>query len=317
MKHFLVTGAAGFIGSSIADYLLNGGHKVTGLDNFDDFYPRDSKQANTQQALTSPNYKFVEGDINDRHLVDKLVAPVDMVLHIAAKAGVLPSINNPHDYIVNNISGTRTILESMASNQVKKLIFASSSSVYGNNSKIPFNEADPVDQPISPYAFTKRSCELMNFTYHSLSGLDIINLRFFTVYGPRQRPDLAIHKFTRMINEGKPITMYGDGETGRDYTFIDDIVSGVASATDYLFAHDHCYEIINLGNHHPVKLTDLISELEKAIGKKVLIEQLPKQPGDVDYTYADISKAKDLLGYEPRVSMEEGLKRFIDWYNES
>ena len=313
-KNILITGAAGFIGSHTAEKFLQRGCNVIGFDNFDSFYPREIKERNLKTALAVKNFSFIEGDITKISDLEKLPAEIDLVIHLAAKAGVRPSIENPSAYINTNINGTQNILEWMRKRKISKMIFASSSSVYGNNLKVPFSETDNVDFPISPYAFTKKACELINHNYHHLYNIDIINLRFFTVYGERQRPDLAIHKFTKNIFEGKPIPMFGDGSTARDYTYIADIVNGIAASYDYLISHNDVFEIINLGNSSPVDLKTLIEKIYTATGATTQIEKLPKQAGDVERTFADISKANFFLNYEPRTTLDEGLKKFAEWF---
>jgi len=316
MHSILLTGCAGFIGSHVAERLLRMDHRVVGIDNFDPFYARQMKEQNLRECRAFRNFEFHEADLKDPEALAGLHTNFDFVIHIAAKAGVLPSVDDPRAYIDNHIVATQNVLEFMREKQVRKLLFASSSSIYGNNEKTPFHEADSVDHPISPYAFTKRSCELMNHTYHHLYGLDILNLRFFTVYGPRQRPDLAIHKFIGLIDRDEPVTMFGDGSTARDYTFINDTVSGVVNAMNFLLEKKYVCEIVNLGNNHPVELKTLIDTLYELLGKTPNIRQLPMQPGDVNITYADISKAGELFGYRPRTSLREGLKSFIEWYYE-
>jgi len=316
LKNILITGIAGFIGSHLSELLLNNGYKVIGIDNFDSFYSTDIKKRNLKKSLSINNFTFIEADIISKDSLNKIQTEIDVVIHIAAKAGVLPSIQDASGYIDANIKGTNNILDWMKERSIKKLLFASSSSVYGNSKEIPFNETQSVDKLISPYAFTKRSCELMNYVYHHLYGIDILNLRFFTVYGPRQRPDLAIHKFVKMIDEGKSITMYGDGSTARDYTYVADTVAGVFNAMNYLLNNEKVFETVNLGNNHPVTLKELIDMLYKLMNKKPDIIQMPMQPGDVDVTYADISKAKALFNYKPQKPFREGLMDFINWYNE-
>ncbi|ARK10659.1 GDP-mannose 4,6-dehydratase [Fibrella sp. ES10-3-2-2] len=310
----VVTGCAGFIGSHLTDRLLASGYRVIGIDNFDSFYDRSVKERNVAGALSHPNFTFIEADIRNSEWLNKLDADVEAVIHIAAKAGVRPSIEQPHEYISTNIAGTNNLLAWMQQRGIKKMVFASSSSVYGNNEKIPFSETDSVEQPISPYAFTKRSCELLTHNYHHLYGMGIINLRFFTVYGERQRPDLAIHKFVRMMAADEAIPMFGNGDTSRDYTYVSDTVDGIVAALTYLDEHPSTYEIINLGNHSPVTLQTLVTTLYRLMDKSPNIQRLPMQPGDVDRTYADVSRAAALLGYKPKVSLEEGLSRFVDWY---
>jgi UDP-glucuronate 4-epimerase len=316
MATILLTGAAGFIGSHLSEALINMGHQVIGVDNFDSFYPQRVKLNNLAYSQTTSKFKFYQVDLRYMDQLRTITEPVDAVIHLAAKAGVLPSLKDPQEYINSNIIGTQHVLLFMQERGIKKYVFASSSSVYGNNKKIPFSETDNVDRPISPYAFTKKSNELMNFTFHKLYNIDTINLRFFTVYGPRQRPDLAIHKFIKMIKEDKPVTIYGDGSTARDYTFVADTVKGVVAALEYVFANTGVYEIVNLGNNSPVKLIDLVNTIYKVLDKEPNLVYLPMQPGDVDITYADISKAQKLLGYFPDTSLEIGIRSFTEWYDE-
>ena len=312
----LITGAAGFIGSHVAEALLRGGDRVVGLDNFDAFYDRRMKEDNLRPASASENFTLVEGDIRDPETVGdtfRRFGPFDVVLHLAAKAGVRPSIEDPRGYEAVNIAGTLNLLEAAAgSTPAPRFVFASSSSVYGNNPKAPFSESDSVDNPISPYAATKKAGELLCYTYHHLHQLPVYCLRFFTVYGPRQRPDLAIHKFTDRILRGEPIQMFGDGTNSRDYTYIDDIVRGVLQA----IRRCEGYEIINLGSRNPVTLTDMIDTVAAACGKTPVIEQLPMQPGDVNRTYADVEKAARLLDYGPTMDFEEGVRAFAQWYRQ-
>ncbi len=308
----LVTGAAGFIGSHLCETLLTDGHRVIGLDNFDPFYPAPVKWGNVQWALSHPAFKLEEGDIRDRQLLRRIFTqqPVDVVIHLAAKAGVRPSILQPSEYFDVNVNGTLQILESMAETRVKRLLFASSSSVYGNQAKTPFSETDDVSHPISPYAASKRSGELLVHTWHHLYGMDVACLRLFTVYGPRQRPDLAIHKFAQLALENKPIPLYGDGKTRRDYTFVADIVQGMRQILEL---PSWGYEIFNLGGGRPVTLTDMVHALEAALGRTLEVQFMPKQPGDVEQTYADISKAFRYFGYRPRVDLPEGVRQFTTW----
>ncbi len=311
MKNYLVTGGAGFIGSHLVDNLLSEGNNVISIDNFDNFYSRDVKLKNISNALTFDTFQLVEGDIRDRKILDDLFSNnyFDVVIHLAAKAGVRPSIEDPEGYYDVNINGTLNILEAMKAYDIKKMIFASSSSVYGNNKKVPFSENDVVDFPISPYAATKKSGELLCHTYHHLYDFKINCLRFFTVYGPRQRPDLAIHKFTKRILNGETIQMFGDGTTKRDYTYIDDIIQGIKLAIHNL----NGFEVFNLGESRTIMLKDLINIIENEIGEKAKIEKLPLQPGDVEQTFADISKAKELLEYDPQFEIEHGIRNFIEW----
>ncbi|MBK5202477.1 MAG: GDP-mannose 4,6-dehydratase [Prolixibacteraceae bacterium] len=318
MKNIIVTGCAGFIGSHLCERLLKDGSFVIGIDNFDPFYSRSIKESNINKFRNNPNFKFLEFDLSNKEELNKLLkgTKADLIIHLAGKAGVRPSIENPEDYIRANIISTQNILSFMKDNGIKKLAFASSSSIYGNTKDTPFNEEQDVNKPISPYAFTKKACELLNYTYHALYDIDILNLRFFTVFGPRQRPDLAIHKFTKLIINNQEIPMFGDGTTSRDYTYFEDTINGICLSIEYLFQHKKVYEIINLGNNHPVKLLDLIATIEKATGKKAKIKQLPMQSGDVDITYANIDKAKKLLGYQPKYSFEEGINNFVVWYKQ-
>lgn len=308
----LVTGGAGFIGSHLCEALLARGEHVVALDNFDPFYDPQIKRANLAGCLASPLFTLAEGDIRDIEQVGEVFADgdFDIIVHLAARAGVRSSMEDPLAYQDVNVRGTMVLLEAARQFEVKKFIFASSSSVYGNNPKVPFSESDCVDFPISPYAATKKACELICHTYSHLYGIDLTSLRFFTVYGPRQRPDLAIHTFTRLIEAGRPIPVFGDGSSRRDYTYIDDIIQGV------LAAMDRCqgYRIYNLGHSQPVRLAELIERLELVLGKKAKIDRQPAQPGDVDCTYADVSRARAELGYEPKVRLEEGLERFAAWF---
>lgn len=311
-----MTGAAGFIGSHLCEALLNEGFTVTGIDNFDPFYDRSVKEKNLELSLSHSNFHFKEGDAGNSDLLNSIHHSIDIVVHLAAKPGVLPSIMNPSAYIRTNIEATGNLLEWMQQKGLRKLVFASSSSVYGNNASIPFSEEDGVNEPISPYAFTKRSCELMNYTYHMLYQFDIVNLRFFTVYGERQRPDLAIHKFVRQIFSHQPITIYGNGTTARDYTYYSDTVSGIIAAIDYVATHKGVWETFNLGNHSPVTLIDLVNTIGNKAGIEPVLVYEPMKPGDVNITYASIDKAGEKLGYHPRVKLEDGIKNFIGWYKE-
>lgn len=308
---FLITGGAGFIGSNLTDKLLSEGHSVICHDNFDDFYSPSIKRENISQALKNKDFSLVSGDIRDKTLLGKIFSDnkVDMVIHLAARAGVRPSIQNPSLYYDVNVNGTLCLLEEMRKAGISQMIFASSSSVYGNNRKTPFSENDIVDFPISPYAATKKAAELLCHTFHHLYGFDIFCLRFFTVYGPRQRPEMAIHMFAQNILEQVPIKMFGDGSSKRDYTYIEDIVSGIRGAAKNLKG----YEIINLGESQTISLSELVTLIEKKIGKKAIVEVLPSQSGDVDITFADISKAQRLIGYSPQTGIEAGIGRFTDW----
>ncbi|MFT7618515.1 MAG: UDP-glucuronate 4-epimerase [Planctomycetota bacterium] len=311
MSRILVTGGAGFIGSHLVDRLLERGDEVVCFDNFNEFYDPAIKQENIEAHLQSPHYTIVEGDLRDVNEVAQCFdKPIDMIVHLAAMAGVRPSLDDPGLYVDVNLRGTINLYDAAVKAGVKKVVFASSSSVYGANKKVPFHEDDVVDYPVSPYAATKKSGELLSHTYHHLHGLDITCLRFFTVYGPRQRPEMAIHKFTRLIDEGGVVPMFGDGSTRRDYTYVDDIIDGVTKAMD------HCsgFHTYNLGESQTIELKDLISEIESALGKTANIDQRPEQPGDVRQTFADISRAKDELGYAPLTDVKTGVSQFVDWY---
>lgn len=311
----LLTGAAGFIGSHLCESLLARGNHVTGLDNLEPFYDPAIKQQNLKAFGDHPNFKFIQGDLLRMQDLSFLTKnSFDVVIHLAAKAGVLPSIKDPDSYMQTNITGTHNLLEQMRKADIRKMLFASSSSVYGNAKPIPFKEGTTPTVPISPYAFTKLAGELLTDTYYDRHDFDILNLRLFTVYGPRQRPDLAIHKFSRLISEGKPIQMYGDGSSARDYTFIEDTLKGIHGALDFVMSRNDVYETFNLGMHTPMKLKDMISLLEEALGKKAVVEALPMQEGDVDITYADISKAREKLGYAPSTDITEGLRAFVSWF---
>jgi UDP-glucuronate 4-epimerase len=311
--NILVTGCAGFIGSHLTDKLLADGHSVIGIDNFDPFYNIALKKDNLSNALKSKNFQFIEADLKNADSFEIFPVNVDCVIHLAAKAGVRPSILNPQDYIASNIVATENILSWMKEKKIQKILFASSSSVYGNNLKTPFSETDNTDFPISPYAYTKKSCELLLHTYHHLYQIDVINLRFFTVYGPRQRPDLAIRKFIELIKNDQPINIYGDGSTGRDYTYVDDTVKGVINSLEYIMSHTGVFEIINLGNSNPIKLSELVNTIYNCLGKTPNIIKYPMQPGDVELTYADISKAKSLINYSPTTSLVNGINSVIKW----
>jgi UDP-glucuronate 4-epimerase len=306
----LITGAAGFIGSHLSERLLDDGLMVVGLDNFDDFYNPQIKRQNIRGCLKNKNFKLIEADIRDSAAVDKTVGGgIEIIVHLAAKAGVRPSIEKPLLYADVNINGTMVLLEAAKKHKVNKFIFGSSSSVYGNNKKVPFSERDSVDFPISPYAATKKAGELICHTYHHLYGISITPLRFFTVYGPRQRPDLAIHKFAKLIEQGKPIPVYGDGAMMRDFTYIDDIIDGTVAAMNKCTG----FSIYNLGKSRPISVNDLIAEIEKALGKKAVKQYLPSQPGDVERTFADVTKAINELGYKPNTTIPDGLAKFVQW----
>ncbi|MGD0553151.1 MAG: SDR family NAD(P)-dependent oxidoreductase [Sedimentisphaerales bacterium] len=309
----IVTGAAGFIGSHLCERLLKDGWTVVGVDNFDNFYDPQVKRNNIKNCLRNKQFKLVEADIRDSAAMNNVASEgADVIVHLAARAGVRPSIAQPALYTDVNINGTVTLLEAAKKNNIKKFVFASSSSVYGNNKKVPFSEDDNVDFPISPYAATKKAGELICHTYHHLAGISMTCLRFFTVYGPRQRPDLAIHKFARLIEDGKPIPVYGDGSMTRDFTYIDDIIDGTVAGIKKCAG----YNIYNLGESRPITLNNLIGEIEKALGKKAVIERLPLQPGDVERTYADVTKARRDLGYNPNTDISAGLKCFVEWFRQ-
>lgn len=311
MQHILITGGAGFIGSSLAEQLIHENHEVTILDNFDPFYDENIKKKNIAKLLDHPQFKLLEIDICDLpSLRSKLVDQYDAIVHIAAKAGVHASIQTPILCQQVNVLGTQHMLEIAKEKGIKQFVFASSSSVYGVNPNVPWKETDQDMLPISPYASSKLSCELLGHVYTKLYGIRFVALRFFTVYGPRQRPDLAIHKFAKKIKNGESIPVFGDGSTRRDYTFINDLLKGIRGAINYT-ASD--YEIINLGNHRTVSLSEMIETIEKVFEKKAIINRLPMQPGDVPQTYADISKANRLLGYQPTTTFEEGIQQFRDW----
>jgi UDP-glucuronate 4-epimerase len=311
MARIVVTGAAGFIGSHLCEALTARGDYVVGFDCFDDFYDPAVKRRNIAALLGLANFEMVEGDIRDEAAVaEAFGGGVDSVVHLAARAGVRPSIEQPLLYQDVNIRGTMVLLEACRAANIRKFIFASSSSVYGNNEKVPFSESDNVDNPISPYAATKKAGELICHTYHSLYGIATSCLRFFTVYGPRQRPDLAIHKFMSLIDAGRPIPVFGDGSMMRDFTYIDDIVNGVVRSIDRCAG----YKIYNLGESQPVSLADLIGLIETAMGRKAIIDRRPMQPGDVNQTYADVSRAGADLGYVPSTDMPTGLARFVEWF---
>lgn len=314
MKKILVTGGAGFIGSHLVDRLLgDGGARVTVVDDFNDFYDPAIKRANIATHLSRAEFELIEADIADSQAMNDLFAGArfDCVVHLAARAGVRPSLEDPLLYEQTNVRGTLTLLEAARRNQVPRFIFGSSSSVYGINSKVPFSEDDPVASPISPYAATKIAGEAACHVYSHLYDLRVVCLRFFTVYGARQRPDLAIHKFASLIWKGMPIPIFGDGTARRDYTYIDDIIAGVTSAMNYDGSR---FEVINLGESQTVELRRLVELLERALGRRAIIDKQPLQPGDVPVTYADISKGRRLLGYDPRTKIEAGIERFVDWF---
>ncbi len=308
----LITGGAGFIGSHTTRRLLERGNEVVCIDDFNDYYDPALKERRVQEFFGKPGYRLYRADIRDFDTLTRIFQDniFDKIIHLAARAGVRASLENPFIYQDTNVRGTLNLLELARAFGVQNFVFASSSSVYGGNAKIPFSESDPVDLPISPYAATKRAGELLCYTYHHLYGLNVSCLRFFTVYGPWGRPDMALFKFSKLILAGKPIEMYGDGTTRRDFTYIDDIVAGIIAALD----KNYPYEIFNLGNSRTVELKYFIQVIETALGKKALIKQLPMQPGDVPVTFADISKARDMLGFDPQTPIEEGVRKFADWY---
>lgn len=311
MKNIIVSGVAGFIGSNLVDDLLRKGLNVMGIDNFDSFYSRNIKEINISNALKFKSFDFREGDIRDMKFLDRCFYDFrpDIIIHLAAKAGVRPSIKDPASYYDVNVNGTLNMLEAMRKNKIGRMLFASSSSVYGNNKKIPFAESDNVDFPVSPYAASKKACELLCHTYHHLFDMDIFCLRFFTVYGPRQRPDLAINKFTRALLNDEPITLFGDGSSSRDYTHISDIIQGIEQAMENLKG----FGIFNLGESNAISLKELVALLENSTGKKADIKYLPMQDGDVLRTFADISRAKSVLGYNPVVNIADGIRNYVEW----
>lgn len=316
MKTYFITGGAGFIGSSLSERLLKEENRIITIDNFCDFYDPKLKENNINDMLENRNYKIYRGDIRDRKILETIFNEnkIDCVIHLAAMAGVRPSIENPCLYQEVNCLGTQNILEEMKKHNIKNLVMASSSSVYGNCKEVPFREDMIVDYAISPYAATKKANEVMTHVYHKLNNMNVIMLRFFTVYGPKQRPDLAINKFTRLMLNNEEIPMFGDGTTSRDYTYIDDIVDGIVKSIKYVENNNNVYEILNLGNSSPVSLKEMIATIGQALNIEPKIKQLPIQPGDVDRTYADITKAKELIGYEPKTTFEEGIKKFVEWY---
>ncbi|WP_336775570.1 GDP-mannose 4,6-dehydratase [Paenibacillus sp. MMO-58] len=339
MKTYCVTGGAGFIGSHLCEQLLAQGHRVVNIDNFNDVYDyktkirnilnstrselpflysgdKDGDLAKLQAIVESDDYRLVVADIRSMDELEAVFASerIDAVIHLAAMAGVRPSIEDPLLYEDVNVKGTLHILEVMRKHGVRKWLCASSSSVYGNNRKVPFSEEDVVDYSISPYAATKKACEVLGHTYHHLHHIDTIMLRFFTVYGERQRPDLAIHKFAGMLDKNEELTMYGDGSSRRDYTYIGDIIAGILGALSYVERMENLYEVVNLGTNRTITLRDLITSLEQEFGKRALIRTLPNQPGDVEQTYADVSKANQLFGYNPQTDFAEGIHKFVTWY---
>lgn len=317
MKNILITGGAGFIGSHLTDSLLATEEwRVTVVDDFNDFYAPGIKRKNVSTQLGHPRYRLVELDIRSRDALEKLFDEntFDCIVHLAARAGVRPSLSEPVLYTETNVNGTLNLLELARKHQVEQFVFGSSSSVYGINAKVPFSEDDPISQPISPYAATKGAGELLCHSYSHLYGIRCVCLRFFTVYGPRQRPDLAIHKFAHLIESGKAIPVFGDGTSRRDYTYVDDIISGVRAAIDY---RESLFEVFNLGESRTVELRELITLLEKELDRNAVIDWQPSQPGDVPQTFADITKARRLLGYAPETQIEDGIRRFVRWFQQS
>lgn len=314
-RHILVTGAAGFIGSHLVERLLAQGHRVIGIDNFDPFYSPDEKRRNLAAALANPAFRLVEADCAEPRQLDDALGTehVDAIVHLAAKAGVRPSLRDPVGYARANVVATQVLLELARQRGIRRFVFGSSSSVYGNRTDIPFSEDDPADRPVSPYAATKRAGEVICHTYAHLYDMRIIALRFFTVYGPRQRPDLAIRKFATLMLDGQPVPMFGDGSAERDYTWIDDILDGVVAALERTGRVGPEFEIVNLGESRTTSLRRLIELIAGALGVEPRIEPQPAQPGDVIRTCADISKAARLLDYRPRVPVEEGIPRFVEW----
>jgi UDP-glucuronate 4-epimerase len=312
----LLTGAAGFIGSHFTDRLLERGEEVLGLDLFDSFYDPRIKERNLERARDHRGFSLVRGDIRDTELLRSLPEDIGAVVHLAARAGVRPSIQDPALYTSVNVLGTTTLLDFARERGIRPFVFASSSSVYGNNEKVPFHEEDRVDRPISPYAATKKAGELLCHTATHLDGITSVCLRFFTVYGPRQRPDLAIHKFARLLAAGEEIPMFGDGSTQRDYTYIDDILQGMEGALAFARKEKARFEIFNLGESRTIALTEMIRVLGAEMGVEPRIRRLPMQPGDVLRTYADVSRARELLGYAPSVEFREGIRTFVEWLEE-
>jgi UDP-glucuronate 4-epimerase len=314
--NFLVTGGAGFIGSHVCDRLLQDGHRVWAFDDLNDFYDPALKRRNLREIqVQAKPFQFVQGDLCHADALTELFSsvPFDQVIHLAARAGVRPSLEHPALYQRVNVEGTVNVLEAARQAGVKKITIASSSSVYGVNAKVPFSESDPIFSAVSPYAASKLACEALGHTWHHVYQMDVAMLRFFTVYGPRQRPDLAIHKFTRLIDAGRPIPVYGDGSTARDHTHIADILEGILACTK----HEFGFEIFNLGESRTVKLAELIALIEQALGKKAVIDRQPMQPGDVPITFADISRARARLGYNPQVKVEDGIPLFVDWFRKN
>jgi len=315
----LITGGAGFIGSHLADFFIKQNYEVTVVDNFEPYYPRILKERNIQHNLSNPNYTFCELDIRETKKIEGILKKrtPDVIIHLAASAGVRPSIEKPLSYVDNNVLGTTSILEASKIAGIKKIVFASSSSIYGKSKNIPFHEDESMDHAISIYATSKQNGELLNRMYHNLFNMDVINLRFFTVYGPRQRPDLAINKFIRANLEGKEIVMFGDGTMARDYTFVHDTVDGIVKASTRVLNNQNLFETYNLGNSFPVSLTELIKSIEEITEIKMKIRKEDIPLGDVPITYANIDKAKKILGYNPKTPLKEGLISFMNWIKEN
>ncbi|KAH7376090.1 NAD-dependent epimerase/dehydratase family protein [Plectosphaerella cucumerina] len=313
-RQILITGGAGFIGSHLVDHLLaEGGWRVIVIDNFDPFYSPSVKRANIDAHLMNPYFKLYEADIRRKDQLRKIFAEndLDVIVHLAARAGVRPSLECPGDYLETNVTGTLNLLDCARDFNIPQFVFGSSSSVYGLNSKVPFSEDDKACKPISPYAATKAAGELLCHTYAHLYDMRCVCLRFFTVYGARQRPDLAIHKFAKLIRNGRPIPLFGDGRTRRDYTYVDDIIQGVRAAMDF---RDSNYEIFNLGESQTIELRGLIAALETCLGKRAVIDRMPMQPGDVPITFADVSRAREVLNYNPHTKIADGLPKFVEWF---
>lgn len=311
----LVTGGAGFIGSHLCERLVARGDDVVAVDNFDPFYDPATKRRNLAALGGNPRFRLVVGDVCEPEALDAVLGEgaLDVVVHLAARAGVRPSLERPLDYLRTNVEGTGAMLELARRRGTGAFVLGSSSSVYGDAAHVPFSESDPVGRPISPYAASKRGAELLGHTWSHLYGMSVLCLRFFTVYGPRQRPDLAIHKFARLMAEGGELPVYGDGSTERDYTYVDDIVQGIEGAIGYARAHPGAFELVNLGESRTVPLAELVELLAAEMGVEPRIRRLPAQPGDVARTYASVDKARSLLGYDPRVPIEEGIRRFVAW----
>ena len=314
-QNILVTGGAGFIGSHLCDALLKQNHHIICLDNFNDFYNPKIKEANVAHHSNNPNYTLIRGDILDHSLLDTLfdTHSINGIIHLAARAGVRPSIEEPKRYQQVNIEGTLNILELARIHKIKKLLFASSSSVYGNNKKVPFSESDPVDQPVSPYAATKKAGELLCYNYHHLYHIPIVCLRFFTVYGPRQRPEMAIHKFAKLMSNEQPIPVFNNGNCRRDFTYIDDIIQGIIN----IYNHNFTFDIVNLGESETITTLNLIKELESQLNCMANIQLMPAQPGDVEQTFADISKAQSTYQYNPTYPFKLGISKFVEWFNKN